>query len=582
MLKVKSNTTQTCKYDINRLISGLMAIFKGVRSSKFRHVWGSPVRKDQCYECCKITKNAHDSYFAAVNPKFLAIVEESAGGGSFIVLPINRTGRVDVNCGRVTGHQAAVLDIKWNPFNDNVIASCSDDCTIKLWYIPDEGLRGSLNDYIFEFVGHRRRVCYVEWHPTAENVLFSAGFDYLIIIWDVGKGEMMRTIDCHSNCIYSMSFNRDGSLLATTSKDKYLRIIEPRSGKVLQQGKCHFGSKASKVVFLGDSGRLMTTGFSKFSDRQWAIWSQQDLRESLHMETIDSSSGILIPYYDHDTRMVYIVGKGDGNIRYYEVVDEAPWCYYLSQYMTGFPQRGMAVMPKRGLDIKKCEILRFYKLHAGKGLCEPISMIVPRKSDQFQKDIYPDTAAPTPSLTADEWLSGKNRNPVLISMKNGVVASTHKPVMYDTNDHRLIISDRNNDKKFQFISDGVKPDYRPITGKNKNEENISPKEMNENTNFRKLQKLFGSGEEDVFINGSQNQNCETITMCDIVASHTLPIATYVTINDPDDESSEDPSINSDSDPKTDNELGTKGGWDFWIQTNILDKTVKSEELCMVK
>lgn len=36
-------------------------------------------------------------------------------------------------------------------------------------------------------------------------------------------------------------------------------------------------------------------------------------------------------------------------------------------------------MPKRGCDVYRCEIARFYKLHTIKGLCEPISMIVPRK-----------------------------------------------------------------------------------------------------------------------------------------------------------------------------------------------------------
>jgi hypothetical protein len=36
-------------------------------------------------------------------------------------------------------------------------------------------------------------------------------------------------------------------------------------------------------------------------------------------------------------------------------------------------------MPKRGCDAMQCEIFRFYKLHATKGMCEPISMIVPRK-----------------------------------------------------------------------------------------------------------------------------------------------------------------------------------------------------------
>lgn len=41
-------------------------------------------------------------------------------------------------------------------------------------------------------------------------------------------------IDCHTDVILSMTFNTDGSLLATSCKDKKLRVIEPRSGSVLQ------------------------------------------------------------------------------------------------------------------------------------------------------------------------------------------------------------------------------------------------------------------------------------------------------------------------------------------------------------
>jgi WD40 repeat protein len=54
-----------------------------------------------------------------------------------------------------------------------------------------------------------------------------------MIVWDVGCGEAVNVIDCHPDVIYSMSFNRDGSLIATTCKDKKLRIIEPRRGIVL-------------------------------------------------------------------------------------------------------------------------------------------------------------------------------------------------------------------------------------------------------------------------------------------------------------------------------------------------------------
>jgi coronin-2 len=48
-----------------------------------------------------------------------------------------------------------VNDIKWNPFNDNIIASASEDCTVKLWYIPDAGLQDDLTEHLVELQGHR-------------------------------------------------------------------------------------------------------------------------------------------------------------------------------------------------------------------------------------------------------------------------------------------------------------------------------------------------------------------------------------------------------------------------------------------
>ena len=61
-----------------------------MRSSKFRHVFGEPVKKEKCYENIRITKNQHDSHFCSVNPLFLAVVTESAGGGAFVVLPLEK------------------------------------------------------------------------------------------------------------------------------------------------------------------------------------------------------------------------------------------------------------------------------------------------------------------------------------------------------------------------------------------------------------------------------------------------------------------------------------------------------------
>ena len=47
--------------------------FCGIRSSKFKHVYGAPAKKSQCYDNIKITRNAGDANFCAANPKVFFI-----------------------------------------------------------------------------------------------------------------------------------------------------------------------------------------------------------------------------------------------------------------------------------------------------------------------------------------------------------------------------------------------------------------------------------------------------------------------------------------------------------------------------
>ncbi|PZC80642.1 coronin-1C-A isoform X1 [Helicoverpa zea] len=389
--------------------------FRVVRSSKFRHVYGQALKREQCYDNIRVSKSSWDSTFCAVNPKFLAIIVESAGGGAFIVLPHNKVGRIPADHPLVGGHKGPVLDIAWCPHNDNVIASGSEDCVVKVWQIPDGGLSRTLTDPVVDLVFHQRRVGLVLWHPTAQNVLLTAGSDNQIAIWNVGTGEVLLTLDCHPDLIYSACWNWTGSKLLTTCRDKKIRIIDPRKGEVESEAVAHEGSKASRAIFL-KHGLVFTTGFSRMSERQYSLRTPDALAEPIVTVEIDTSNGVMFPLYDPDTNLIYLCGKGDSVIRYFEVTPEPPFVHYINTFQTPDPQRGIGMMPKRGCDVATCEIAKFYRLN-NSGLCQVVSMTVPRKSELFQEDLYPDTLSDEASLTADEWLAGEDAEPCTMSLK---------------------------------------------------------------------------------------------------------------------------------------------------------------------
>lgn len=49
-----------------------------------------------------------------------------------LLLSLFQSGRLDSHYPKVCGHQGKVLDIKWNPFFENIIASCSEDASVSV------------------------------------------------------------------------------------------------------------------------------------------------------------------------------------------------------------------------------------------------------------------------------------------------------------------------------------------------------------------------------------------------------------------------------------------------------------------
>jgi coronin-1B/1C/6 len=307
-----------------------------------------------------------------------------------------------------------VLDFDFNPFHDAIVCTGGDDGKAMIWGIPPGGLKETQSDPLVNMSGHQRKINVVRFHPTAEHVVATGGGDNFVKIWDAEKGVDKTSIEDHPAMILDVIWNYDGSQCLTSCKDKMVRIVDPRTGATSATVEAHDGTKTTKLEFLGNMDKFVSVGFTRQSKRQLKIWDVKKLSTEIAAVDIDQAAGVIMPFYDEDTNILFLAGKGDGNIRYYEIVNEDPWQFYIGEFRANTPCRGVAMLPKRVVNTQDCEVARMLKLTTS--AVEPLRFIIPRKSELFQADLYPDCRAPKAALKADDFFGGKNHAPVLMSL----------------------------------------------------------------------------------------------------------------------------------------------------------------------
>ncbi|KAK1832322.1 hypothetical protein QBC39DRAFT_281515 [Podospora conica] len=392
-----------------------------VRASKYRHVFGKSTRKEFCYDNLHISRNAWDTNLVKANPDYLSVNWESSGGGAFAVIPLNEKGKAPDQIPLFRGHTAAVLDTDWHPFNDRIIASASDDGKVFIWEVPQNfTLHTEPGDEVqdvspaIKLAGHSRKVGQVLFNPAAENILASASGDLSIKLWDIGTGQSVLSLK-HPDIVQSLSWSANGALMVTTSRDKKLRVWDVRQQSPVHEYAGHEGAKNSRAVWMGEHNRIATTGFSRMSERQIALWEPGRKDPIGGFNSLDSISGICMPFWDDGSSCLYLAGKGDGNIRYFEYENDK--FEYLSEYKSADPQRGIAFIPRRGINVHENEIMRAFKT-VNDSYIEPISFTVPRRAETFQSDIYPPAVGSKPAMSAKEWLDGKTAVPAKIDLES--------------------------------------------------------------------------------------------------------------------------------------------------------------------
>jgi len=390
-----------------------------VRQTKFSNIFGKPDMKNSWYTNLKVNNDAMLTRTLAVNNKFFAVPWEGVAG-RIGVFPLARKGKFPDKGLSVVETGAKVLDFEFNPFNQRMLVTAGENGHIKVWQIPsDTGLmdmQGNLREATADLLSHSHKVVSVDFHPLANNLLISTSGDLTAKLWDLARGQDVLTLKGFSDLVTSVTWNWNGSLMATDSRDRKIRLFDPRQNRVIFETEDIGGAQGSAVTWLGNRDHLCCVGFTKQSERRMDILDIRSPSQRLASQTIDQGSGFLTPFFDNDTGVLLLWGKGDGKIIFYEVVNESPFVYPLVEYKTNVPQIGIALQHKTQCNVREVEIFRLFKLTLDTLI--PISICVPRtKKEYFQDDVYPPTRALEPVLSAEEWFGGQNGEPKLISLQ---------------------------------------------------------------------------------------------------------------------------------------------------------------------
>lgn len=124
------------------------------------------------------------------------------------------------------GHTKGISDIAFSPINPNILASCSDDFTIRLWSI-------SKQKCIKIFKKHTYHVTTLKFISKG-NLLISGSADETITIWDLSTGKSLKTLAAHSDPVSSLALTPDDTLIISASYDGLMRLFDLESGQCLK------------------------------------------------------------------------------------------------------------------------------------------------------------------------------------------------------------------------------------------------------------------------------------------------------------------------------------------------------------
>ena len=171
---------------------------------------------------------------------------------------------------QLTGHTGRVIGVQFSP-NGQLIASASEDNTIKLWTAEGRLIR--------TLAGHEDIVWSVQFSPDSAQ-LASSSRDGTVKRWSVETGQILATYRGHESEVRSVDFSPDGRLLASSSRGGKVILWDALSDKQMSVISAHKGWV--NAVKFHPSGEYFASASQDKTMRLWRVTTGEQVREFKH------------------------------------------------------------------------------------------------------------------------------------------------------------------------------------------------------------------------------------------------------------------------------------------------------------
>ena len=189
----------------------------------------------------------------------------------------SQTFAVDDPLTTFAGHTDFIYDVIFSPDGD-LLASKSKDGTIRIWHVDRKELLRTI---------HTSQRGQIAFSPDGNVLAGAGGTDKVVNLWDPNTGELLRTLEEHSDNVENIAFSPDGDVLASTSSDGWVRLWNVQTGHLIRT----FRSLEDVSIVFKDDGSILTYDVKnhQFPDKpNISVW-ELETRELLYTVEPDVS-----------------------------------------------------------------------------------------------------------------------------------------------------------------------------------------------------------------------------------------------------------------------------------------------------